>query len=344
MKIVMLGTLRPEMSGGMIMVFLIGDALRRLGHDARVVASAPRPAWAPVDVPWDQVSSDATSAAIGQADAVLSGWSGIEPALASGAPVVGQLVTGYEPHLWPTARELLERVYRLPTIKLVIAPHLKRTIKREMGLEATVIGAPIELSWFSPPAADPPGAPRILTVGPEPEGPMAPVPFKGIARVFDIVDRVRAEGRDPELVRLVPYADPLIDSPTVDERHVGVEPRATAAIYRSCQIYLSGSTPAEGLGMPAVEAASSGLAGVLPAIPSYLDIEGLDRAALFYEPGDRAGAAAQLARLLDDPELLSQLRREGPLLGLREQFSPLEVARRAAAAIEAAGGGSRPRL
>lgn len=331
----MLGTQRPEMSGGMIMVLLLGDALRRLGHDASVVASAPRPDWAPVDVPWEQAPGNPAEA-IGEVDAVLSGWSGIEPALTSGAPVVGQLVTGYEPHLWPGARERIEAIYRLPTIKLVIAPHLKRTIERELGLEATVIGAPIELSWFSPPDADPAGPPRILTVGPEPEGPLAPVPFKGIASVLDIVDGVRAQGRNLELVRLVPYADPLVDAPVVDERHVGVDPRGTPAIYRSCQIYLSASTPAEGLGMPAVEAASSGLAGVLPAIPSYLDIEGLDRAALFYEPGDRAGAASQLARLLNDPELLAQLRQAGPLLGLREQFSPLQVARRTVAAIEAA--------
>lgn len=340
MRIALLGTQRPELSGGMIMVVLIGEALRRLGHDAIVIADRPAPDWLPVEVPWETSERPADELGDGF-DAVLTGWPGVEPALAAGAPVVAQLCVGYEPHLWPAAAERLEAVYRQPTVKLVIAPHLQRTLERELGIGSTVIGAPVQLDWFGPSAkpARTSGPPRVLTVGPELEGPLAPVPFKGIASVLEAVSRARNEGSELELVRLVPAPDRLSESAEIDEQHFGVEPRSVPPIYRSCEVYLSGSTPAEGLGMPAVEAAASGVAGVLPAIPSYLGIDGLDRAALFYEPGDAEAAAAQLQRLLEDRDLLERLRRAGPGLGLAERFDPLAVARRVVAALEAAAGG-----
>ena len=340
MRIALLGTQRPELSGGMIMVMLIGEALRRLGHEASVLANRPPPEWAPVEVPW-RVVDDPVAALDDSVEAVITGWPDVEAAVEAGVPIVAQLCVGYEPHLWPDAAERLEAIYRLPALKLVIAPHLQRTLERELGVGSVVVGAPIELSWFGPSqaAAERSGPPRILTVGPEPDGPLAPVPFKGIAQVVETVERLRATGEEVELVRLVPVEDPLAGSPVFDEVHLGVDPRRVPEIYRSCDIYLSGSTPAEGLGMPAVEAAASGLAGVLPSIPSYLGIDGLEEAALFYEPGDTEAAAASLGRLLADPELLGRLRSAGPRLGLGEQFDPLEVGRRIAAALEAAGEG-----
>lgn len=335
MRVALLGTQRPELSGGMIMVVLICHALRRLGHEAYVIADRPEPAWLPVEVPWETADEPATRLD-GSVDAVLTGWPGIEPALAAGAPLVAQLCVGYEPHLWPAAAARFEAIYRLPTVKLVIAPHLQSTLERELGVASTVVGAPVELGWFGPRADGEarPHPPRVLTVGPEPEGPLAPIPFKGIATVLEAVGRARASGAELELVRLVPTRDRLSDSPEIDEQHFGIPPRDVPPIYRSCEVYVSGSTPAEGLGMPAVEAAASGLAGVLPAIPSYLGIAGLERAALFYEPGDAEDAGAQLRQLLDDDDARARLRAAGPELGLERQFDPLAVGRRIAARLE----------
>ena len=330
MKIALLGNQRPELSGGMIMVALIGNALRRLGHDAIVIADSPAPEWLPVEVSWE-THPEPAAALDGSVNAVLTGWPGVEPALAAGVPVVAQLCVGYEPHLWPSAAARLEAVYRLPTEKLVIAPHLQETLQRELGVASTVVGAPIELSWFGPSPQLPRAEhPRVLTVGPEPAGPLAPVPFKGIATVLEAVARARSAGAELELVRLAPSSDELADSPEIDELRIGVHPRKVPEIYRSCEIYVSGSTAAEGLGMPAVEAAASGLAGVLPAIPSYLGIEGIDRTALFYEPGDAEAAGEHMQRLLGDRDLRESLGRAGPSLDLGRRFDPLEVARRIA--------------
>ena len=336
MRIVLLGTQRPELSGGMITVLLIVDALRRLGHDAEVVADSAPPDWAPIDVPWR--SAENPQELLGEADAVISGWSGVETALAAGAETVGHMCAGFEPHLWPDASERFEAIYRLPTVKLVVAPHLRETIRAEYGIEATVIGQPIDLSWFSPRSdgRSPESPLRVVTVGPEPSGPLAPVPFKGIRTVLEIVALAREQGAPIELVRVVPRRDELSGAEGIDEQHIGVPPRDVAAIYRSCDVYLSASTAAEAFGMPAVEAAASGIASVLPAIPSYRGIYGLDRAALFYEPGDAAAAAGMLARLAGDEQVRARLGRTGAELDLQSQFDPLGVAHRLVAALESA--------
>lgn len=336
MKIAFLGTHRPHLSGGMVMVLLLVDGLRRLGHQVRVVADQPPPEWAPVEVRWETAPAPATL--LEGDEAVVTGMHGIRMALESGASVVGHLCVGYEPHLWPAAREQCEAIYRLPAVKLVIAPHLQRTLRSELGVDSVVIGAPVALRWFEGTrAGDPDGALRVLTVGPEPVGPLAPVPFKGIASVLEAVRAARSDGHELELVRMLPAEDPLIGAPGIDELHLGLEPRAVPKVMASCQIYISGSTAAEGLGMPAVEAATAGLAGVLPAIPSYRDVDGLDRAALFYPPGDARAAADALGRLLRDRGLRSELAAAGPELDLPKRFDPLLAAERLAAAVASAG-------
>lgn len=338
MRIVFPGTEGAPLAGGMIMTILLVDALRQLGHDARALGPDRLPDWMPAEIPLDSgVPSPRT---LRDADAVVTGSSGIETALEAGVGVVAHLCTGYEPHLWPTVRERFEAIYRLPTLKLVIAPHLQRTLRRELGLDSVVVGSPIELSWFSPPPPRTASGPmRVLVVGPEPNGPAAPVPFKGIATALEVVRRARRRGAEIELVRLTPREDSLLDSELVDEAHVAVPPREVPEIYRSCDVYLGASTPAEGLGMPAFEAACSGLALVLPAIPSYLDVPELHEAALLYEPGDADAALGGLERLLADRELLERLRAAGPTLDLASRFSPIAVGRRVATALEAARGG-----
>lgn len=332
MKIAFLGMHRPQLSGGILTVLLLVEGLQRLGHQARVLADHEKPDWTPVDVDWR--TDGAPLDLLDDDEVVVTGLPGVRAALRSKAPVVGHLCVGYEPHLWPAARERLERVYKLPTVKLVVAPHLQRTLWSELGVDAKLIGQPIALEWFRRPRrTHGDGPPRVLTVGPEPTGPLAPVPFKGIAKVLEVVARTRATGAELSLVRLVPIEDPLLGAVEVDELHVGLRPRAVPDLMSSCEIYLSGSTDAEGFGMPAAEAATAGLAGVLPAIPSYRDIDGLQHAALFYPPGDVGEAVHALRRLLADRVLRAELAAAGPELNFVDRFDPLRVAQRLAAAL-----------
>ena len=349
MRIVYLGNAEPSLSGGMISVLLTVDALRALGHDASVVATQPAPGWAPVSVPWT-VAEGRPPPWLEGADAVVTGMSGVEDALRTGAAVVGHLCAGYEKHLWPWLAEQVEYVYRLPTVKMVVAPHLQRTLRDDVGVDSFFVGTSLDASWFrrrgsrtaggrrTAGARRTRGGPlRVLSVGADPGGRFAPVPFKGIANVIEVVRRLRDRGHDVELVRLAPRADPSMRSELVDERHVAVLPREVPAVYHSCDIYLSASTEAEGLGKPAIEAAMSGLASVLPAIPPYEDIPDLAEAALLYPPGDLDEATRQMERLLADRELRERLQEAGPGLEIDHLFSPAAVAGRVVAALGQAG-------
>jgi Glycosyl transferases group 1 len=110
--------------------------------------------------------------------------------------------------------------------------------------------------------------------------------------------------------------------------------KAVVELYRSADLFLSASTRAEGFGRPAIEAAATGPPSVLPAIPSFLAIPGLDRCALFYPPGNARAAAERVGKLLDDPALMSTLSAAGPHVA--GQFSPLQVAERVVTALGAA--------
>lgn len=343
MRILFAGSGEARLSGGMIMAILVGNALAELGHEVEYLTESEAGEWAEVRFPHRRGSIDRPADLRG-AEAVITGFDGVRPALDAGVGVVAHFCAGYEPHLWPALRERFEEIYRLPSLKLVIAPHLQQTLRRELGVESVVVGAPVELASFAPsPARESPrpGPLRILTVGPEPEGPYAPVPFKGIADVLSIVRGLRAGGAELELVRLTPRADALVDAPEVDELHVGVPPARVPEIYRSCHVYLGASTAAEGLGMPALEAACAGLAPVLPRIPSFAEIPELEGGSLFYPPGDLAAATAAVGRLISEPELAGELAAAIPHGRLRERYSPLGVAERIAAALEEAAGARR---
>jgi glycosyltransferase involved in cell wall biosynthesis len=326
-----------RLAGGTLMAIELMRGVRALGHDAVALAETPPEAWWPDELPL--IVGDFGSVDIDAYDAVITGAYGVEPALASGARTVVQFVAGYEPDLWPRLRDRFERIYRRPTVKAVIEPHIQRSIERDFGLPSVVVGSPIDLSRFSAgsaPAGARIGPPRVLTVGPEPDTPFAPIPFKGIGELIKIVREARAAGAELELVRLTPFSDSLAGSDQIDELHVGTEPDRVPELYRSCDLYLGASTPAEGLGMPPFEAACAGVPSLIPAIPSFRETPGLERCARFYPPGDRAAAARALRELLADRELREQLGAEGPRAGFERHFDGVAVAERLANAIVAA--------
>lgn len=335
MRIVYLGTSRPLLSGGILSTLLAVDGLREIGHDAEVIATEPAPEWSPVDVPWTVAEDPAAEA--GGADAIVTGFQGVDAALGAGAGVVAQVCSGYEKLLWPAAAEEIERIYRLPTLKLVISEHLRELLAADLGVDSTWVGIACLLDRFAAaPAPEPRGEGplRVLSVGEDPDGPWAPVPFKGIERIHEISGLARARGSDVQLVRAVPGAGGPARGEA--EIHSGVRPEAMPDLYRSCHVYLSASTEAEGMGLPAFEAAMAGIPGVLPRIPSYLGVPELEQAALFYPAGDVEAAAEQLGRLASDEDLRARLGAAGRALDLRERFAPTAVAARIADALAAA--------
>lgn len=338
MRIAFAGRGEAKLSGGMIMAVLIGNEMQRQGHEPVYLTERPAADWTGVEFPHRPGSVDRAEDLAGL-DAVITGWDCVGPALEAGVPVVAHLCAGYEPDLWPARRAELEAAYRLPTLKLVIAPHLRDRLREDLGLDSVVVGAPVNLEAFHPRSVPPrgEGAPlRVLTVGPEPDGPFAPVPFKGIAQVLEIVERARDAGADLELVRLTPKEDRFVGSEVVDELHVGVPPASVPEIYRSCDVYLGASTRAEGLGMPALEAACSGLALILPEIPSFAEIDELRRGARLYPAGATDAAADRLVRLAGEQRRAAGAATPFDREQLIARFAPAAVAKRTLAAIQSA--------
>ena len=337
-----------RLSGGMIVVCLLVDSLRRMGHDATAMVREPPPGWVPAGVDWT-VSQDDPTAELASADAVVVGMWNVEEALATGAPRVAQMVAGNDMALWPSIHERLASIYSRPTTKLVITDHLRRALLVDPGVEAVTIGTPIDLEAFGPRRwrRRGSGPPRVLSVGADLEGIYAPLPFKGIATQMELVKRAREAGDLFEFVRMAPRADRYMDSDLIDRKLIGFDlgsrnsrdfgweehRRNVARVYRESDIYLSCSTEQEGLGIPAIEAAVSGVASVLPRIPSYAEIPELEQCALLHEPGDTEEALHNLRRLIADRDLRRKLGRAGPNLGLKERFDPDSVARRLLAAL-----------
>lgn len=345
MRIVFAGTGLGYLSGGTISVTLIARSLLAQGHDVEVIQPRPPEAWWPADISVRQ-GDIASPEDVGATDALVTSIDNVAAALRAGGGCVVHMCAGFEPDLWPRLRDRFERAYRLPTLKVVVAPHLQRSIMAEFGVDSVVIGTAIDLSSFTPvdqPPADRVRPHRVLLVGPEHSRDFEPVPFKRIGDAIAIAEIARSRGHSIELVRLTPRDDCLSDSPAVDEMHVAVAPDRVPDIYRSCDSYLGASSAAEGLGMPAMEAACSGLALAIPAIPSYSEIPGLERAALFYPPGDLAAGADALGRLISDGDLRSRLRSAGPRIGLQEHFDPAGVATRLVEAIRQHGPDRRKR-
>jgi glycosyltransferase involved in cell wall biosynthesis len=85
-----------------------------------------------------------------------------------------------------------------------------------------------------------------------------------------------------------------------------VSDEALACLYSGALAVVNTSL-AEGFGLPAVEAAACGAPLVLSDLAAHR--ETLDRAALFFEPGDQRELHSALERALGDPELCRELGR-----------------------------------
>lgn len=334
-----------------MLVCLLVDSLRQLGHDATMMVGEPPPRWVPKGVDWT-LTPEHPSRQLRHADAVVVGIWNVEEALSWGGPQVAHLIAGNEIALWPDKRELITSIYRQQTTKLVIADHLREELLADPGISATTIGTPIDLrafqarGWRRPTAREV----RILSVGADLNGPLAPLPFKGIAAQMEIIERARQDGDRFKFVRMSPRPDRHMSSELVDQQLIGFNlgrkpsrsfgwlehRRNVARVYRSSDIYLSCSTKLEALGIPAIEAAAAGIPSVLPRIPSYAEIPELERCALFFEPGDLDEALRLLQTLIRDQGLRRRLGRAGERLGIERRFEPAEVARHLVAALDGA--------
>ena len=222
------------------------------------------------------------------------------------------LCQGYEPGhdtLEPAGREAMRAAYDLPALKLVVSPHLVRTVRDRHGVEARWIPQPFEPDLFRPPAREraDDGRLRVLVSG------HWELEVKGVAWCLRAL-RPLFESTDGgiEIVRLSLDADKeeLAFWPEADRRR-HVPPAEVPALIQGVDLCIGPSSPLEGFGLLALEAMGCARPCVLTDIPSHRDLDPEGRASMKVPFGDGEALRGAVERLWRDQSLRRRLGRAG---------------------------------
>lgn len=295
------------------MVLQHARALRGLGVDATVHSPDPCPHW------FD--GADAFYRQVGALDrrsmprvevAVGTLASTVEAALEVAERLACHLCQGYEPAhatLSRAERDAMLAAYELPARKLVVSPHLARTIRDRHGVEAHWIPQPFEPELFRPPQREreDDGRLRLLVSG------HWDLEVKGVAWCLRALRPLfERSGHRLDLVRLSLDADAgeLAFWPEA-ERHRHVPPAEVPALIQGVDLCIGPSSPLEGFGLLALEAMGCARPCVLTDIPSHRDLDPEDRASIKVPFGDAEALRGAVERLWRDRDLRRRLGRAG---------------------------------
>ncbi|MXX77081.1 MAG: glycosyltransferase family 4 protein [Holophagales bacterium] len=287
------------------MVLQHARALRSLGVDATVHSPDPCPAWFDgADAFYRQVraldrrSLPRVEVAVGTLAPTVA------PAIEVAEYLACHLCQGYEP-----AHETLSRAeragmlaaYELPARKLVVSPHLVRTVRERHGVEAHWIPQPFEPALFRPPEEEreDDGRLRVLVSG------HWDLEVKGVAWCLRALRPLfERSGRRLDLVRLSLDADAEEVSFWPEaERHRHVLPAEVPALIRGVDLCIGPSSPLEGFGLLALEAMGCARSCVLTEIPSHRDLDPEDRASIKVPFGDAEALRVAVECLWRDRDL-----------------------------------------
>lgn len=236
----------------------------------------------------------------------------VAPAVEIAERMACHLCQGYEPGhdtLEPAGREAMRAAYDLPALKLVVSPHLVRTLRDRHGVEARWIPQPFEPDLFRPPERErvDDGRLRVLVSG------HWELEVKGVAWCLRALRPLfERSGRRLELVRLSLDADAeeLAFWPEAERRR-HVPPADVPALIQRVDLCIGPSSPLEGFGLLALEAMGCARPCVLTDIPSHRDLDPEDRASIKVPFGDGEALRAAVERLWRDRNLRRRLGRAG---------------------------------
>lgn len=312
-----------DLSGGVRVQLAQADALIARGHSVTLCTKGPPLTWRASNAEWAYVTSF-YEFDLSEFDFVIGTfWTTVPAAWELAGDRAVHLCQGYEGSFtaYESQREEIEKVYRLPIPKIVVAPHLVE-VCRTFHPDATYIGQIVDDSFFRRKSQAPGHRPRVLLAG------ASQVDFKGIDIGYGAATHCRWFGGEFSLIRVSPWA-PSKQEPVkelVDEFHVAVTSSEMTALVHSCDIFLGPSRRQEGFGLPAAEAMASSLPAALTRIPSFLSFAPSHDYALFAEEDDAEGLGEHLRSLLADPELGQRLGARG--YEVAQQFRSTETASR----------------
>ncbi|HOE16867.1 MAG TPA: glycosyltransferase family 4 protein [Syntrophorhabdaceae bacterium] len=169
---------------------------------------------------------------------------------------------------WKRKLRRFDRLYRLPTIKIAISPHLVEGVEKRYGMQCSLLPNGIDRSVFFPKPGelDYSGTLKLLSVG------NSTLEYKAIPDILNAVKILKDQGEDVYLTRVSPADIPDAErrNVAVDRFLVKVSENEMADLYRESHILIAASTEIEGFGLPPVEAMSTGTPVILTRISPFL--------------------------------------------------------------------------
>jgi len=319
------------LSGGVKVVYQQARALRRLGLDVEVLSPEPPSPWFPEATEYTRQVESLEPAEVGRAEVVIGTmWHTVPVAAAVEGAVGAHLCQCYEAS-WDGLAHLrseIDAVYRLPTLKLAVSPHLTEVIRERFRQRAVWIPQAFEPGVFTPPEVDRPddGTLRVLVAG------QWDLSVKGVEWGLEAMAPLAEEGW-LRLVRLSPDCPPSeLDAFPDAERHVAVPPARVPKIVQSVDVYIGLSDEVEGFGLPALEAMGCARPCVLTDIGATRALDPSGSASIKIPHGDGKALRSALRRLRDDRDLRRRLGIGGRRIA--EAFTEERTARALVAAFE----------
>ncbi|MFN7989223.1 MAG: glycosyltransferase family 4 protein [Thermoanaerobaculia bacterium] len=299
-----------DVAGGVKVVVEHAAELASRGHDVSIVARSWNRDWIDVAVPVRLVP-ELTREYLPDADVFVATWyATVLPALASGrARRVVHFSQGYEAaysHFAHLAPEV-EAAYLAPVPKLVISPHVLRWLEGRFPGPFHVVPQAIRHSDFEPgPERSRPSEPPVVGI----VGPFEAA-MKGVPVALEAVRLLRASGVRAALHRVSqsPRSEAEAQFGSCEMYFRSLPVARMGSFYRGLDVLLFASEPAEGWGLPPLEAMATGVPVVVTDIPSLRELP--CGSTLRVAVGDARGLAQGARDLLLDPARWREQRSRG---------------------------------
>lgn len=235
---------------------------------------------------------------------VLTGWqtTSVLPLARQRARAIVQLVWDYE--AWVTGdtglRAKIEDAFQQVRVPMVAGSSAVASMLGALGLESTIIRPGVDRGIFRvqvPPHSREPSLGVVLREE----------PHKGLSTFFAALRLLNERGMHVPVYAVGQWSAPLPEGIHLRDAPTDAD---MVDFYNSCSVFVLPSE-AEGLGLPALEAMACGAAVVCTDNGGIQDIAAPGKNCLLAPAKDGASLAAQIERLLDDPELRSQISEGG---------------------------------
>ncbi len=311
---------RPELGGGVKVVFQHAQLLHRNRYQVTVLGKGSLPPWSGFEGTY--IDLDQSRPELPEQDLVVATyWTTLAPALQLGLGPVVHFCQGYEgdyPHLAAEC-ERIESAYRVAIPTWMVSPHLGPLLRERFGRDVYTVPPPLDPVFGPAFRVCPRGIPWVTVCG------IFECSWKGVTTGLEAIRQLREKGQPCRLLRisLLPLSDPEKEILEPDRYLYRLTPLDVARAVRGSDLLLFPSQQVEGFGLPLLEAMVSKVPAIASRIPST-EFMGQGRVNLV-PPDEPAAFATQAQHLLSNPAAWRKARRSG--YRAAQRFHPQKVLR-----------------